>query len=574
MATRFASTLGFLVAALVACTPAARPSPSPSGEAGAQPSAEPAGPKILTIAQQTPKEGFGPWFISGPPAPLQWVELHTNFLVTAADSAGNLEAGLAQQLPSLRDGTMEVLPDGRMRTTWKLRPNVKWHDGRPFTVDDVQFGWQVMTHREIATSPSPTVRIIESIDAVDPRTMVMTHSTVYFGVLRLGYRDLYPLPKHLLGEAFGGSKEAFMSLPYFSTEYVHTGPFRLREVSPGDQMVFERFDDYYLGRPKLDRVIIRFIAENNAVVSNLLAGAVDLAGELPTDISARLRDQWQASGGGGYVLSRQALWRFISIQFHPEWGGPPELQRDVRTRAGLAYATDTEGLRAALFPGYPDTEGDTFLLKGDPREPVVGRPFARYRHDPAQALRQFADAGWRRAPDGRMLDAAGKQVRLQLRAPSSDREKEVSIVAQNWREIGFDAEEELVPAALRRDNEHIVKFPGMEVTGQGPEFWNRLDSRGRPTAENRYAGSNAGNYVNPAYDRLIDRLLSTLDDNAAALIVKEMGEIMADDLPGLPLYFAPRTAVALGHVRGVDEIFGAPGNMGTISKNAHQWDRM
>jgi len=566
---RYAGVLFVVLVALASCTPVAQPR---AGER-AVPDAisAPAGPKIITIAQQGPKEGFAPWFIGGPPGPLQWEELHSNFLVSA-DAFGTAEPLLAEKLPSLGDRTIEVLPDGRMRTTWKLRPNIKWHDGQPFTTDDLVFGWEVQTHPEVPTSSSASVRAIQSIEVIDPQTMAINFRTPSLRVLEMGYRDLYPLPRHLLGQAFGGPKEPFTALPYWSTEYVHTGPFRMREFQLGEQMTFERFDDYYLGRPKVDRVVIRIIPDNSAVVSNLLAGAVDVAGELPTDMAVRLRDQWQQSSGGS-VISRQAFWRFVSIQFHPEWGGPPEVQQDVRARRGLAHAIDTEALRTAVVPGFPDTVGDTFMLKGDPRASVVGTPFARYRYDPSAATAELAEAGLRRGGDGRILNAAGQQVRLNLRAPTGDLETELAAVARNWRELGFEVGEEVTPAPLRRDNEYNVKFPGGEVTAQGPEFWRRFDSRQRPTAENRYTGTNAGNYANPAFDRLIDRVLVSLDDNEIAVILKDMGEVLAADLPALPLYFAVRTIVTLQHVRGLDDIHGAPGRLGTTAKNAYLWDR-
>jgi peptide/nickel transport system substrate-binding protein len=342
--------------------------------------------------------------------------------------------------------------------TWRLRPNIKWHDGQPFTTDDVLFGWEVQVHPEIPASSSASVRGIQSIDVVDPQSMTITFRMPSLRILEMGYRDLYPLPRHLLGEAFRGPKEAFTALPYWSTDYLHTGPFRVREFVPGEQMTFERFDDYYMERPKLDRIVIRILPDNSAVVANLLAGAVDVAGELPTDLAVRLRDQWQ-QGGGGFMISRQAFWRFISIQFHPEWGGPPEVQQDVRARRGLAHAIDTEALRAAVLPGFPDTEGDTFMLKGDPRASVVGRPFARYRHDPSMATAELAEAGLRRAGDGRMLNAAGQQVRLNLRAPTNDLETDLATVARNWRELGFEVGEEITPAALRRDNEYNGSSP-------------------------------------------------------------------------------------------------------------------
>ena len=562
------SLVSLAFVALFGCGPGAPAAPRPGG-----PAPQPGAPKTLTIGQQTPREGFAPWFIAGPPGPLQWEELHSNFLVTA-DGAGNFESWLAARLPSLSDGSVEILSDGGLRTTWKIHPNVKWHDGRPFTTEDVVFGWQVGIHPDIPVSRSPTLRAVATMETPDPQTLVITYSSTFYLFLSLGFRDLYPLPKHLLEEAFQGPKDSFINLPFWSSGYIHNGPFRVKEFVPGEQVTLERFDDYFLGRPKVDRIIIRFIADNNAIVAGLLSSSVDITGDLPTDMVVRLAEQWRQTGGG-WVRSRQAFWRFVAVQFLPEWGGPPELQQDVRVRRGLTHLIDRDALRTTIYPGFTDTEGDTFMVAGDARSPIVGKPFARFPYDPGAAAREFAGAGWRRAGDGQMLNTAGEQVRINLRAPTSDVETDLAVIARNWRELGIDVVEEVTPPPLRRDNEFNVKFPGLEITsqGSGDRIFRRFDSRLRPTAQNRFAGSNSGNYVNPAMDRLIDQFSSTLDENRGALLLREKGDLLATDLPVLPLYFHVRTVVGLQHVAGVDDVHGAAGSIGTVGKTGHLWDR-
>lgn len=509
-------------------------------------------------------------FIMGSGRALQWEELHSNFLVTT-DAEGATAPRLAARLPSLDDGSIVLLPDGRMRTTWNLRGDVKWHDGAPFSAEDVVFGYLVGAHPEIPVSRSPTLRAIETIEASGPSTLVITFRSAFYKALEMGFRDLYPLPRHLLNDAFQGDKEAFLKLPFWSTGYVHTGPYQVSEFEPGESIVFERFDQYFLGRPRVNTVIIRVVRDHNAMLSNLLAGAVDIAGELPTELAAGLRDDWRQSREG-YVLSQQGNWSFVSIQFHPEWGGPPELQNDVRIRRGLAHGIDREALRAALVPGFPDTEGDTFMTRSDTKAPLVGAPFARYKHDVTAALRELADGGWRRAPDGRMLSQAGQQVRLNLRG-SGGSPLELSAVAGDWRGLGVEVIEELSPRQVA-DPEYWAKFAGMEITQQSNSdgIFRRFDSRLQPLAQNRFVGSNAGHYVNSALDRLIDTLYSTIDERQQGLLLKQMGEMLADDLPALPVYFTVSTVAALKHVRGLDDFPGAT-RVGTSARHAHTLDR-
>src|SRR5207249_317128 len=139
--------------------------------------------------------------------------------------------------------------------------------------------------------------------------------------------------EHLLGAAFVGEREAFLNLPYWTTEYVGLGPFRVTDFGLGENLVLDRFDDYFLGRPRVDRILVRIIPDLNTLLTNLEAGAIDVATEstVGADAGALLRDQWSKTGGGT-VLDKPSVWRFISIQFNPEYGRPRELREDVRVR--------------------------------------------------------------------------------------------------------------------------------------------------------------------------------------------------------------------------------------------------
>lgn len=564
---RLGCALTWLIVVIVGCAPAPATGPVGAPAAGSE-----VGPsKTLVVGQPRAREGFAPWFMRGSGRILQYEELHSEFLVSI-DAQGALEGRLAERLPSFEDGTIQLLPDGQMRTTWKLRGNVKWQDGQPFTADDIVFSWQVSGHPDIPVQQGPVFRAMGSVEAQDALTLVITYKTTFYQALEVGFRDLYPLPKHLLFEPFQGDKEAFTRLPYFSTQYVHAGPFRVTEFMAGESVTMERFDDYFRGRPKLNRIVLRFIGDDNAMVSNLLAGAVDITGELPDHLAAGLRDDWKVSGAG-YLLSAQGNWRFISIQFHPEWGGPPELQRDARVRRALLLAIDRNAIRDVVVPGFPDTDGDTFMLKNDPRTPTVGKPFARHQFDPTRAAQELADAGWRRSADGRLLNAAGQPVRLDIRTTGAY-ETELSAVANDWRRLGIDVTQEVMTRALSQDREYIAKYPSTEITAQSNSdgVLRRFDSREQPLAENRFVGSNAGHYVNSEADRLITQFYSTVPQQRQAELLREIGELLATDLPVLPMYFSVNALVALKHVRGLDD-FPAARGPGQTARNAHLWDR-
>jgi peptide/nickel transport system substrate-binding protein len=560
---------GLLLWLPLGCGPAASSSaPDQSRSAGTQ------APKTLTLGALNSIKGFSPWLIGTTGGGARSLfETHINGLVTT-DFQGNLEPRLAARLPSFDDGTIIVLPDGRMQTIWKLRPNIKWHDGVPFTAEDVVFSWQVNTHPEIPSGGGQARQRLDSAEVIDSSTVLITWTTTYFKALNLAFTDLWPFPKHVLGEAFQGDKEAFLNLPYWTTENIQLGAYRLADFGLGESLVLDRFDDYFRGRPRVERILIRIIPDPNTLVTNLKAGGLDLVTEnaLGAEVGSELREEWRQSGEGT-ILSKQGNWRFINVQFNPDYGRPPEVSQDVRLRRGLLAGVDREAIRDVLAPGFPNTEPDTFMPLGDPRGPLVGTPFARYRYDPGGAVRELASAGWRRDTGGRVVDASAAPVQLNLRTTAGSG-RELAIVAQSWRELGLEVIEEIVPGSLVSDRAYRATFPGMEITaqGNGDSILTRFDGRQCPTPP-RFSGSQGGCYANPLLDQTIDRLFASIEIRDQGLALKEIGDILAAELPALPMYFDVNVVAVRKGVRAMIDDYAGTNNPGTASRNAHLWDR-
>jgi len=561
---------GCLLLALLACaTPTLR-----SGLEGATGGAPPQNTvKTLTIAGGLANLGFAVWNASNA-GHLHSVEnVHSVGLVNV-DQNGNLEERLAVKTPSLDDQTIAVLPDGRMQTIWKLRPNVVWHDGTPFSADDLVFTWRMMNTAGIPVFTATSVRNMESMEAPDPLTLVITYKSTYYQASTLVLQDFWPVPRHVLGDALQGDTEAFLNHPYWTTEYIQMGPFRLVDYGLGESIAFERFDNYFLGRPNLDRVILRAIPDPNTLFANVRAGTVDMATELslPPDLLVQLRDEWKQTGGGS-VLSRQGALRYFKVQFDPEWAKLPEMGRDPRVRQALYMGVDRDSLREALFPGFDDTESDTYMLKKDPRAPVVGKPFARYPFDPARAVQVLAGTSFARASDGRIFNPAGEQVQVPIRG---DRAffKEAQIAGDGWRRMGFDVAEEVQSPELAGRADYRAQFPGLTTLarGTGDAIFVNFDSRSIPRTQNRFAGQNAGAYANPSFDRLLDQLYASLDQQEQAQLLKQAGEILASDLPLFPLYFRVELTAVVRGVHALTDDY-ASADSRTIARRAHLWDR-
>ena len=226
-----------------------------------------------------------------------------------------------------------------------------------------------------------------------------------------------------------------------------------------------------------------------------------------------------------------------------------------------------------MVPGATDVILNTFMDPGDSRAPTVGEPFARYVYDPSHALQEFASAGWQRDGAGRLVNRSGEPIALVVRSTGgSGSEKEIAVIAHFWRDLGMEVAEEILPESQSNNLELRAKFSAFETTSVtgGETTLGRWDSRIAPTPEGRWAGNNRGGYVNPALDRIIDTIKSTLDEAEQGRLLQAGGEIIATDLPAMPLYHAVTAAVVR---KGVRALFDDFAGTGSLSRNAHLWDR-
>lgn len=560
---------------LVACAPTR--ATSSGGSEAARPAA-PTATKTLTLGQLAAITAFTPEAMSSTGGgAVAFADVYSSGLTTA-DARGTVQPRIAAKLPTPDDGSIVVLPDGRLRTTWKLRDGVRWHDGAPFSADDVVFSWELVRDPNVAVPGAGQAlkNQVERAEAPDPSTVVLTWKNTYISHLNLGTLQLFLYPRHLLGESFAGDKQLFLGQPFFTTGFVGVGPFRMLDFGNGDTLLFERFDDYFLGPARVDRVVIRAIGDPNVLLTNLRAGVVDVLAEatLSANSFIELKNEWTKNGGGS-VVARQDFWWYFWVQMDPGIAQPAEIPRDVRIRRGLLYGVDREALREFLFPGIPGTSADTFMLDADPRRTVVGEPFSRYPYDPARTAAELAGAGWGAGPDRRLLGPDGKAVQLEIRAPQVN-QPELGAVAADWRRLGVDVTEWLMTPQQARDNEYTAHFPSFlgRSRGTADSIFPNFDGRTHSTAANRWSGANHGHYANPELDRLIDAVNGTLDPSHQAAILQQMAEIMAADLPALPMYFRISFAAV---VRGVSALDDYPGSgttgPGLMSRSVVHWDR-
>ena len=463
---------------------------------------------------------------------------------------------LALRAPSQADGSWLVYPDGTMRTTYTLKPDLKWQDGQPLTADDFVFAHAVYTDDEIPVDTRLPESLMSRVLAPDSRTVEIHWRQPFVGAGSLANHDLTPIPRHLMGELYARDKSAFMSSPYwFSEEHISAGPFRLTAWDRGAGLTFAANPYFALGKPGIDTVRVVFVADRNTAMARILAGAIDVYPGGTTELALTLKERWQADNGGNLYVMSQSVNR-LSFQFRDV----PGLQRavlDVRVRQALMHAIDRAALAEAL-DGSLGMAADTAYPPGSRLNPRMEQVIARHPFDTARALALLRDAGWTPGPDGRLLDSGGRTLDLEIRSGEA---QDSSIISDYWKQVGVSPTAMLITGILRRDDEWRAHFPATQIASTGQGYLTNLATRSAPNAATGWRGSqNRGTYNNPEFNRLYDLQLTTLDPAARDDVLIELERITTQDLPvGFTTYNAS-PIIARSNVKGLRAVSKEFGN--------------
>jgi peptide/nickel transport system substrate-binding protein len=490
------------------------------------------------------------------------------------DDLGNPVPRVARELPSLERGTWRIHDDGTMETVWLLREGVHWHDGRPFTADDVLFSWRMFNDPAVPVTNRRVARLITEVESRDPHTVVMRWRSRYAFADQLSGFDLTLLPSHLLEGAFEFRREQIAGHPYWRSQFVGLGPFRLRAWNPGSSVELEAFAPYFLGRPKLDEIAVRFLPDDTTAMAAMLGRNVDvlLPRRAVLGVLRTVRERWRDSRDGVLTVMPGQSLIFLAPQFQ---NGQPADLADARVRRALLHAIDREALAEAVT-GDRALAADLWLPASDPRYETLAGAAPRIEFDPARARDLFREAGWRRESADDVLVKQGQRFEVELTA-TANWEGAAALIAQSWRRAGLVVNEQVLTLGAITDRQTRAGFSGVELAFGPPGLAlldSRLHSTNFPAPENQWVGGNRGRYEHPTLDALLERVWMTLDRAQRQELEREIARFIHAELPILGLLFYPAMAMHSSAVRNVRPPRAIP-ESGRLSMawNAHEWER-
>jgi peptide/nickel transport system substrate-binding protein len=330
------------------------------------------------------------------------------------------------------------------------------------------------------------------------------------------------------------------------------------------------FAGHVLGKPKIDRLAIKIVPDENTALSNILAENVTLS----TDFTLRyehamvLKREWGATKKGAYQLYYSTR-HYSFFQFRPEYLKTPALL-DLRVRKALAHSVDRQTLNDALFQG----EGfmtETWIPPMYPYAADVDRAITKYPYDPRQTERYMNEAGFTKDRDGFYASGAGERFKPDFWVEAGSQfEKELVVIAETWSRSGIDTNPHVLPAAQVGDNQARATFPGMatpSITANERNL-NYFTTSQIGSPANRWAGGNHGAWSNAEVDQHWVNFNTFVERPRRDQEIVQMMRIVSEELPLITWYFNTGVLGYLSTLKGPDA--GTPETYWLY--NVHEWE--
>jgi peptide/nickel transport system substrate-binding protein len=463
---------------------------------------------------------------------------------------------LATEVPTEANGG--ISKDG-LTITYHLHSGVKWHDGEPFSSKDVKFTWQAVMNNANNVNARVGYEDVQSVDTPDDTTVVFHLKRKFAPFINTIFAEsddpICIIPEHLL------AKYPNLNQVPFNQQPVGTGPFKVASWVRGDHIELVANDDYFRGKPKLRRIMVREIPDENTSLNALRSHDVDWIFEA----SPQLYKQLKTLTGINVVLNDQP--QTLGMQMNTS----RPLLSDVRVRRAIAYAVDKQAIVDK------NTGGSATVAWADqpPFSWAYEPDVMKYPHDVAKAKELLAEAGWTPGPDG-IVRKNGQSFNVQIayNVENATRRLVAVQIQAMLKDAGMDSTIKTYPANLLfatygqggilTTGKYDIAVSGW-IAGFDPDDHSLYESDQIPRP-NHPDGVNYTRYQNKEMDDAQKAALDSYDEAVRKKAYSTIQKLLARDVPENYLWY-PRQAQPIN-----PDFKGFAPNPVNEAWNAYEWE--
>jgi peptide/nickel transport system substrate-binding protein len=405
------------------------------------------------------------------------------------------------------------ISDDQKTITFKLKPNLKWADGKPLTSEDVLFTWQLVTDEKTHSPYASDYQLVKKAEAPDPLTFKVTYDQAYAPALD-SWSGLQILPKHLLaGQDLHTT--AFARKPIGSNYY------QLDSWVHGENITLSRNPNAVLGQANIDKLVTRIIPDNAAQFLELMADNIDSMSLDPIKYSRIIpaRPELKAKLNLYKELGNSYTYLGFNLK-HPPFN-------DVRVRQAINYAIDKQEIIDGVYLGL----GINIASPYKPGTRWSNPDLQPYPYDPVKAKALLKEAGFVDTDGDGILERDGKPFTFEIITnQNKEREKSAVLIQRRLKEVGIDVKIRAIEWASFISR--FIKTGDFDVVvlgwglGLDPDQYNIWHSSQQAPGQFNFIG-----YNNPKVDKLLEQGRTELNPEKRMRIYHEFAKILLEDSP-------------------------------------------
>lgn len=425
-----------------------------------------------------------------------------------------------EPLVKYEDNYDELLP--KLATEWsmaedglswefKLRADVKWHDGEAFSADDVKYTYETLLDPATKSVRRANYQVIESIETPDPLTVIF-HLSEPHGPFLDKMSQIPIMAKHHVSA---------VGLDEYNQKALGTGPFKMTAWVPDDYVKLVANADYWGGKPAVETLVFKPIPEASVRAMALEKGEVHFASDLVQEDYEKVVASDKVKG---FVVDRLTFAYFGHNNQNP-------LFSDKRVRQALAHAIDGESIVNDVCKGAA-------ILSNGPIAPTNGswynEKLVHHEFDPQKAEELLAQAGWSKDADGILVKEGQRFAFSVILATGDELVRNQGVLIQKWfKDIGIDLSLESLDWSVMNDRLDNREYDAMMLSmspSPDPDQYNYWHSTAIATGFNDWC------YGNPQVDQLLEQGRQETDPTKRKTIYDQVQDILAEDVAAVFLY--------------------------------------